>query len=434
MKVVYFFIFLFNFFLKIDAQIYNDESEKLLIDPIKIDSLLDQKFLISIYFSSSQKDKEFEFNTPISSAKIYQIYAEDNPDIQEKNDDDIISKINFNNLGKLNSFENFVDNKKIIIIYSDKMKINYIIYHVKDEFNNEEYDDIYNYKYYENGNLKTKYEYRLNNRNEYDLLKYSEFHYSSENSKTIVDEFCLTTINFEKKRMYFNSLGQLEAVSEHKKAIIKNFESKIFIEYHYGIGNLQKKLKKEIYKVKNINPEYDIDEINATEFLYDNIGREIEKKETSNNEVWLLQRIFNDKENTILEETKKLNLNVKSGVFQTLKIRYCKKMFDDFGNVIYLKEFEDKETDTGFYNTYEFDSKNNWIKKIVKNHFDKIDLHKDDQKNSESLDDYSVLWREINYSDYESLFTPNMIDEKSSKDFLNSKLQETKFYEIIKNL
>lgn len=109
-------------------------------------------------------------------------------------------------------------------------------------------------------------------------------------------------------------------------------------------------------------------------------------------------------------------------------------MFDDFGNVIYLKEFEDKETDTGFYNTYEFDSKNNLIKKIVKNHFDKIDLHKDDQKNSESLDDYSVLWREINYSDYESLFTPNMIDEKSSKDFLNSKLQETKFYEIIKNL
>ncbi|AYN01175.1 hypothetical protein [Chryseobacterium sp. 3008163] len=403
------------------------------IPPVKLDSLLDEKYLLNKYYALENRQKEFSFYTPISSAKTYENFIDEKgnltyPDYPEH----ILSEIYFTKAGKLSSFENVKDDKKLTVIYNDKNLVHYYIKYEKDSYSKEDIENITEYKYDDKGNIVSTFNYKKT-KTALDFWHYTEYKYLVENGNVVVWKNRLEKF----ARYYFN---QEKITFDNKKRIIKKEsltqnvlaggrEIKSEENYFYENPNFPEKITKQTSIAKTDNSsnletyEYDKDG-NLTNYSYsDNPATTII---VNNNKYISKNKIEKTSEFKTLKDYKIGNVTMTSDD----RNEHIIITYDNFGNILQEENIKNISEKKYISNIYKFDAKNNWIEKLVKEHtyIPKEYLNEDIKE-----DGYTKYRREINYSDFKEK-TMNNINYKEAEVFKKKILEQEKFYEKFRGL
>jgi hypothetical protein len=381
--------------------------------PEKLENRLGQTFLLNTYYSLSYPENGFSINHPVSFAKVYEEFSNEQ---NSQNTKELLAEIHFNKLGKLNTVKKYPDNDNSIIIYNEKGLTSFII----DQ--NKEYDNIAEFTYNEIGNLISQYDYYKKEQG-LEFHSYTEYKYHIENGNTVVQEFKLekyTGSAVEKSKITFDK--QQRMIREERSLYIPNKKELNYKRsYHYDNLKFPEKItKKETYNLVGNNKAIELFEYNDNgDLIYSYLNSDPQKLIISEKNTYLskneIEKIIIIKEPNKKEE-KRHNLIT----------------LDDSGNIIYDKEISQNK-DNNFFtkNTYKFDNHKNWIELLIQQH---NYLAREGGKDDESGDEYIKYIREINYSDFEDMHSPKIVDTKASEQLKKEKLEKSKYYEQIKNM
>lgn len=404
------------------------------IPPAKLDSMLNEKFLLNSFYTSDNEQKEFSFYTTVASAKIYQnVIDEKGKSIYPDNPEHLLSEIFFTKSGKLSSYENVNLKNKFTVIYNNKNLVNFYIRHEVDDIMKEEKDEITEYKYDDNGNLISEYKY-IKKPEGFELWHYAEYKYSIENGNIIVQKKLLekfANYYFNKSKLTFDSKKRLIKKENYSQNVLaRGREITSEENYYYENSNFREK----ITKIESIATT---DGSSQTEiFQYDKHGNLINYVLTTKPEAYITL-----KKNNYLTKNKIEYINehktLKSYQMMGVQVDPDEQKdheiitSDDMGNILLKENVKNKSEKNYFSYKYIFDSHNNWIEKLVKAHsyIPKEYLNEDVKEDS-----YIKYRREINYSNFKEGIPIEKIDLDAAEKFRKEILVQKKFYETFKNL
>lgn len=378
----------------------------------KVETILDQKFLLNTYYSLSYPENGFSINNPLSFLKVYEEFPDEQNSRHTKQ---LLGEIHFNKLGKLNTVKNYHNNDNSSIIYNEKGFISFII------DRNEDYDNIIEFTYDKAGNLTSQYDYYKREQG-LDFHSYIEYKYSIQNGNTIVQNFKLEKYSgsaIERSKLTFDKLQRM--IREERSLHRVNGDLKYETIYHYDNLKFPEKItKKETHNFIGNNKEIEVSEYNDDgTLIYNSFNSEPRKLIIQEKNVYLSKNKV-DKTTVIKEPGKE---EEKSQHLIT---------FDDSKNIIYDRQISANKADNFFIkNTYKFDGHKNWIELLTQQH---TYLSREGKKDDESDDKYIIYSREINYSNFEEMHSPKMVDTIASDQLKKDRLEKSKYYEQIKNI
>lgn len=404
------------------------------IPPAKLDSMLNEKFLLNSFYTSDNEQKEFSFYSPVASAKIYEnIIDEKGKSIYPDYPEHLLSEIFFTKSGKLSSYENMNRKNKFAVIYNSKNLVNFYIRHEFDNIMKEEKNEITEYKYDDNGNLISEYKYKKKPEG-FELWHYAEYKYSIENGNIIVQKNLLekfATYYFNKSKLTFDSRKRLIKKENYSQNVLaRGREITSEENYYYENSNFPAKVTK-IHSVATTDGSSQ-----TKTFQYDQYGNLIDYVLTTKPETYITT-----KKNKYLAKNKIEHINehktLKSYQMMGVQIDPDEQKdheiitSDEMGNILLKENVKNKSEKNYFSYNYIFDSHNNWIEKLVREHtyIPKEYLNEDVKEDS-----YIKYRREINYSNFKESIPLKKTDLDAAEKFRKEILEQQKFYETFKNL
>lgn len=403
------------------------------IPPVKLDSMLNEKYLLNTYYISENQQKEFNFYSPIASAKIYEnVIDEKGKPIYPDYPEHLLSEIFFTKFGKLSSFENINHKKKLTVIYNDKNLVSFYIKHEVDDYSKGEKDDITEYKYDDKGNLINTFNYKKTKKG-LDFWSYTEYKYSMENGNIIILKNRLekfATYYFNKSKLIFDTQKRLIKKENYSQNVLARGRE-ITSEENYFYENSS--FPEKITKIQTVATT---DNSSQTEtFQYNKQGNLINYLLTTQPETYITSKKNNYLEKNKIEYISE-HRTLKSYQIMGAQIDPDQQKdheiitSDDLGNILIKENLKNKSEKNYISSTYIFDKLKNWTEKLVKEH---TYIPKEYLNEDVSEDAYTKYRREINYTDFKDR-NIKMIDLESAEKFKKEVLEKEKFHETFKNL
>ncbi len=404
------------------------------IPPAKLDSMLNEKFLLNNFYTSDNEQKEFSFYTPVASAKVYEnIIDEKGNSIYPDYPEHLLSEIFFTKSGKLSSYENLNRKNKFTVIYNSKNLVNFYIRQEFDNILKEEKNEITEYKYDDNGNLTSEYKYQKNPKG-FELWHYAEYKYSTENGNIYVQKNLLekfATYYFNKSKLTFDSGKRLIKKEDYSQNVLARGRV-ITSEKNYYYEN-----SSFPGKVTRIESIATTDRSSEKEtFKYDQYGNLISYVQTTKPETYITTKKNNylakNKIEYISEHKTMKSYQIMGAQIDPDEHKDHEIITsDDMGNILLKENVKNKSKKNYFSYKYLFDSHKNWTEKLVKEHtyIPKEYLNEDVKEDS-----YIKYRREINYSDFKESIPLKKTDLEAAEMFRKEILKREKFYETFKNL
>mgnify|MGYP001352942322 CR=1 FL=1 len=396
-------------------------SGDIFINPVKLDSLLNENYYLKTNYDYEILKTVFDFSSQIANCSIKKYIKDEYYNVE---DPDSSWEITYNAMLKINSIktENYQTNTICKMIYDNKGRIIAKIINSKDNIDNTYENDLYVYVYYPNNNLKSQLLAKINQEN-YEVKSYTEYQYSSSSegylvyATTISDSYNLRVkkefYKFDKymNRLIYNSdyIEDYSLFKNHSSNISYYYENHLFPSKPTKIvRDIKPNFEKEI-ETYNKFPEYFK---NQEYFTYDKKGYLLRKNEISAKcEETFTYEYSNNYKQLIL----RYDFIPKISKYKVMNVEVVnddeKHYYDEY-------EFNSNYNIVSCFNSnynisnmikYSFDKQNNWLEKTINIHENIPNSIKKEYPDMTEFVSTEYYIRKINYNNFEKPHNINQI-------------------------
>lgn len=395
---------------------------KKFINPILVDSTLYQPYSSELVSTEPYSYNHYRtIKNNISEIKIYNrfnSYAKDSI-IYEKDTLYLNYKLIFDTSKKLKNITK--NNTSTDFYYNNKGNIIKTIT-IKEDDEDRKYTikDIKEFKYDENGNLLSSYNYEIN-KSGYEFRHYKLYDYKLENNMIVVNEKVLNKFHnyYNEKNTYFYDKNErlIKSIISGEEVLARGRVITSTRKYFYDNMEFPSKITRVNMVATTDNSE------DNREYEYDKKGRLTKKTELMKNGLGIIiseeknSYTYDDAKNEIVYEEFYKSLN-------DIQYKKYKRSFDTLGNIISEENFPNiriKEDLKSYTNlTYKFDKENNWI---YRRYYNRLEVPEEYKENYNPDDEPTVRILKYNKFESQNIF----LEDFKAQEFLNSILIEKNF-------